>query len=67
MELPKQSVDAHTMIPFGVSVGDFVAGITLLKSLIDALDGTFGVKAEYRGLISELYCLERALVAIQRD
>ena len=53
------------MIPFGVSFGDFVAGITLLKSLIDALDGTFGAKAEYRGLISELYCLERALVAIK--
>ena len=53
------------MIPFGVSFGDFVAGVALLKSLIDALDGTFGAKAEYRGLISELYCLERALIAIK--
>ena len=42
-----------------------MAGITLLKSLIDALNGTFGAKAEYRGLIAELYCLERALVAIK--
>ena len=50
---------------FGFSFGDFVAGISLLKSLIDALDGTFGAKAEYRGLIAELYCLERALVAIK--
>ena len=53
------------MIPFGVSFGDFIAGVALLKSLIDALDGTFGAKAEYRGLITELYCLERALVAIK--
>ena len=53
------------MIPFGVSFGDFVTGIALIKSLIDALDGTFGAKAEYRGLIAELYCLERALVAIR--
>ena len=53
------------MIPFGLSFGDFVAGISLLKSLIDALDGTFGAKTEYRGLIAELYCLERALVAIK--
>ena len=53
------------MIPFGVSFGDLVAGLTLLKSLIDALDGTFGAKAEYRALIAQLYCLERALVAIK--
>lgn len=53
------------MIPFGVSFGDFVTGVALIKSLIDALDGTFGAKAEYRGLITELYCLERALVAIK--
>ena len=42
-----------------------MAGISLLKSLIDALDGTYGAKTEYRGLIAELYCLERALVAIK--
>ena len=53
------------MILFGVSFEDFVAGVALLKSLIDAPDGTFGTKAEYRGLIAELYCLERALVAIK--
>ena len=50
---------------FGFSVGDFVAGLSLLKSLIDALDGTYGAKAEYRGLIAQLYSLERALVAIK--
>ena len=54
------------MIPFGFSFGDFVAGITLLKNLIDALDGTFGAQAEYRGLIAQLYGLERALVAIKQ-
>ena len=50
---------------FGFSFGDFVAGISLLKSLIDALNGTYGAKAEYRGLLAELYCLERALLAIK--
>ena len=50
---------------FGFSVGDFVAGLSLLKSLIDALDGTYGAKTEYRGLIAQLYSLERALVAIK--
>lgn len=50
---------------FGFSAGDFVAGLSLLKSVIDALNGTFGAKAEYRGLIAQLYSLERALVAIK--
>ena len=53
------------MIPFGVSFGDFVSALTVLKNLIDALDSTFGAQAEYRGLITQLYCLERALVAIK--
>lgn len=42
-----------------------MAGISLLKSLIDALNETFGATAQYRGLIAELYCLERALIAIK--
>ena len=53
------------MAGFGFSVGDFVAGISLINSLIEALNGTFGAKSEYRALISELYCLERAMVAIK--
>ena len=53
------------MATIGFSFGDFVSGIRLLQNLIDALNGTFGAKAQYRGLISELYCLERALIAIK--
>ena len=53
------------MIPFGVSLGDFVAGVALLKSLRDAIGESFTAKMEHRELIAELYCLERALVAIK--
>ena len=53
------------MAGFGFSVGDFIAGIKLIGSLVDALNGSFGAKAEYQALISELYCLERAMVAIK--
>ena len=60
------TIDAEEMVPFGVSFGDFVAALSLLKNLIDALDSTFGAQAEYRGLITQLYCLERALVAIKQ-
>ena len=58
------SADVYTM-SFGFSFGNFVAGISLIKSLINALDATYRAKAEYRGLIAELYCLKRALIAIK--
>lgn len=50
---------------FGFSAGDFVAGISLIKDLTDALSETHGSKSEYRGLITELYCLQRELIAIK--
>lgn len=50
---------------FGFSAGDFVAGISLIKDLTDALSATHGAKVEYQGLITELYCLQRALIAIK--
>lgn len=50
---------------FGFSAGDFVVGISLIKDLTDALSETHGSKAEYRGLITELYYLQRALIAIK--
>ena len=51
--------------PFGFSVGDFVAGIELIRQLIKALEDTAGSSAEYRGLIKELYSLERALLEVK--
>lgn len=53
------------MIPFGVSVGDFISGINLVRNLIKALEDTAGSSAEYRDLIKELYSLERALLEVK--
>lgn len=49
----------------GFSFGDFVAGILLVKDLINALQESKGGKADYRNLMNDLYSLERALVAIK--
>ncbi|PQE09528.1 Ankyrin repeat-containing protein [Rutstroemia sp. NJR-2017a BBW] len=44
---------------FGFSIGDFIAGATLIKEIISALRGT--AKLEYRELELELHGLKRAL------
>jgi STAND-like protein len=51
---------------FGLSVGDFIAGINLIRNLIKALEEGAGSGQEYRELIRELYSLERALVEIKQ-
>ena len=51
--------------PFGFSVGDFVAGIELIRQLINALEDSAGSSSEYRDLIKELYSLERALLEVK--
>ena len=53
------------VVPFGFSFGDMVSGISLVKDLIRALQDSGGATADYRGLMSELYGLERALTAIK--
>lgn len=53
------------MIPFGVSVGDFISGINLIRELIKALEDSAGSSVEYRDLIRELYSLERALLEVK--
>ena len=54
------------MLPtFGFSVGDFFAGISLIRELIKALEDGAGASSDYRGLISELYGLERALLEVK--
>jgi hypothetical protein len=50
---------------FGFSVGDFVAGIKLVKDLIDSLDEAAGAGPAYRRLAAELRNLERALTEVK--
>jgi hypothetical protein len=50
---------------FGFSVGDFVAGIKLVKDLIDSLDEAAGAGPAYRRLAAELRSLERALAEVK--
>ena len=52
-------------VPFGYSFGDMVGGISLVKNLIKALYDSGGAATDYRNLMSELYGLERALIAIK--
>lgn len=49
---------------FGFSVGDFIAGVSLVKKLIRSLNDAAGSRAAYRKLISELLNLEDALTEI---
>ncbi|KAK7697432.1 hypothetical protein SLS64_013513 [Diaporthe eres] len=51
---------------FGSSAGDFIAGVSLIKKLIRALNDTAGSRAPYRKLISELLNLEDALTDISK-
>jgi hypothetical protein len=48
-------------VPFGISVSDFIAGITLVQGVIIALNDTAGSKPEYRRLVTELINLDKAL------
>ena len=52
-------------VPFGFSFGDMVSGISLVKDLIKALQDSGGAATDYRNLMSELYGLERALIAVK--
>lgn len=51
---------------FGFSVGDFTAGVSLIKKLIRALNDAAGSRAAYRKLIFELLSLEEALTDISK-
>lgn len=52
-------------IPFGVSVGDFVACIGLIKDIIDSLQESQGSAAKYRGLLNSLESLAIALSKVK--
>lgn len=53
-------------VGFGFSVGDFLAAVHLVGTVIDSLRTTGSSSTQYRALISELYTLEDALVRVKR-
>jgi DNA-binding transcriptional regulator YbjK len=53
------------MAGFGFSVGDFINGINLIKTLIEALHESRGSSQEFLEVINELYSLERALLEVK--
>lgn len=53
-------------VPFGFSIGDFVAGIGLVRDVIEALQVSSSSTARYQGLISELLTLERGLLEVKK-
>ncbi|KAF2674070.1 hypothetical protein BT63DRAFT_380723 [Microthyrium microscopicum] len=53
-------------VGFGFSVGDFLAAIDLVGTVIDALRETSNSGASFRSLINELYSLETALIHVKR-
>ena len=53
-------------VGFGFSVGDFVAALELVGTIIDALRDSGSASAEYRELLRVLYSLETALIQVKR-
>jgi hypothetical protein len=53
-------------VGFGFSVGDFIAGLELVTTVIDVLRESSDSSQRYRELISELYSLETALLHVKR-
>lgn len=51
------------VVPFGVSVGDFITGIRLFKGAIESFSSTRGARADYIELRKCLAALERTLNA----
>jgi hypothetical protein len=53
-------------IPFGFSVGDFIATLELIQDVVEALKESHGSSADFQELIRELYSLERALSVVKK-
>ena len=51
--------------PFGVSAGDIIAAIGVVRDLIKALRASGGASQEFTGLMLELYSLETALLDVK--
>lgn len=53
-------------VGFGFSAGDFIAAISLVSTVIDALRDSGDSSSEYRALIAQLYTLETALLRVKQ-
>lgn len=53
-------------VGFGFSVGDFLAALDLIGTIIDALRQSSHAGSSFRSLINELYTLESALLRVKR-
>lgn len=53
-------------VGFGFSVGDFLATLKLVGTVIDALRESSDARSSFRSLINELYSLESALLRVNR-
>ncbi|KAL3455946.1 hypothetical protein BJX64DRAFT_53429 [Aspergillus heterothallicus] len=53
-------------VAFGFSAGDFIAGLELVGTVIDALRESSHAGSSFRALIQELYALETALLNVKR-
>jgi hypothetical protein len=53
-------------VGFGFSVGDFLAALELVGTVIDALRESSHAGSNFQSLIQELYALETALLHIKR-
>jgi hypothetical protein len=51
---------------FGFSAGDFIAALTLVGTVIQALRESGGAGCEYRELVNELNALETALLRVKQ-
>ena len=53
-------------VAFGFSIGDFIAALELVGTVIDALRESSNSGASFRSLLNELYALETALLHVKR-
>lgn len=52
-------------VPFGISVGDFVAGLSLITNALKKIQDEHGAKANYQSLIREVANLQAGFIAIE--
>ncbi len=53
-------------VGFGFSVGDFLAALRLVGTVIDALRESSHAGSSFRSLLDELYALESVLIHVKR-
>jgi hypothetical protein len=51
--------------PYGFGIGDFIAGIQLIRAIVIAINGSHGAAKEFRDLMSELRSFETGLIHIR--